>query len=379
MGDVFNDALPPTVPVTAETVDALISISTTQRMFVSEHAELVKQEILKEKLDPKKAIGEWRLAGFPLSDEDAADVVRANPDLLSSLSFTHFTEMGVWARIASWFGYEDKDQDALNVADDLGFVVSVAEATEISGHILAAVSRAISGTPKVGAPHKQNLAFELKSSNHRGLTSLYLLLSTVHETRRTAGRASARALKVASSLHVFERGYLGGLTGVGVNISGAADASKDFATADIEAAELRSILAKKAQFLGNSTSNFVLASSDDSSKRAAAITLESTKTLLGQSNAFLTHFFEKEESKRREARKAVRLAAKAAKEEAEAAAAEAAAEAAQAERDREELARFAADEALERAKFQQNFESYPYQSPYYTQPPPRPPPPYEYW
>ena len=28
---------------------------------------------------------------------------------------------GVWARIASWFGYEDKDQDALNVADDLGF------------------------------------------------------------------------------------------------------------------------------------------------------------------------------------------------------------------------------------------------------------------
>lgn len=315
--DVFTTPLPPTLPVVKKTIDTLVELAVAQRLFLASHADKLKVEMVKERKDTSVASGSWYLNGFTLSDEDAIDFVRASPDGLSNLLYAGFKDTtSLWTRLTSWLRFDAKDArtSGINVADDLAFALAVCEVVEVSGHVLAGVSYAMSAqAPTVGSPLKRQLAFELTSSKHRGRShSAYLIVDLVHSAQRTASKRISATLKVDLKLYIYEPLFLGGLQGVAVNVSGTV--TDDLPTADIENEELMNVLAKKGTFVASAVSDFVLdAHLEVTSERTAAVTLHACKRLVHAANAALTTFFRDEyqmqETARTQAREQKRLVA----------------------------------------------------------------------
>ena len=301
--DVYTTPLPPTMPVVKATVDSLVALAVKQRMFICSHADRVKLELVRERLRPSVAVGQWYLNGFAFSDEDAVDFIRQCPDALSNLTFRPFQDTGLWVRILSWFKRKP-DVEGLNVVDDLAFVVSVAEAVELAGHVLGVVSYALSQqVPKVGNPLLREIAFELTGSKHRGNShSMYLLVTLEEAKEKTGKRREAMTLQLTTALYIYEPGTLGGLTGVAVNISGLD--THDLPTADVNAHELKSILSKKGRFVAASTSDFLVkADRGMTSEQAVLITTTACDRLTSAANAALVSFFEDEATYLEEGRK----------------------------------------------------------------------------
>ena len=296
--EVYNTPLPPTLPVVKQTIDTLVELAVRQRLFLATHADKLKVELLKERLDTNLTLGAWYLNGFQLTDEDAIDLVRASPDTLSNLLYTNYKDTtSLWTKLTSWlkFGSNDSRLSGINVADDLAFGLAVCEVVEVAGHVLAGVSYAMaSQTPSVGNPLRRKLAFELTSSKHRGRShSMYLLMDLTHAAQRTASNRVSATLKVDLSLYIYEPLLLGGLTGVAVNLSGKS--VDDLPTADIDQNELTALLAKKGTFVASAVSDFVLdAGLEVSSERASTVTLVACERVVNASNAALTAFFRDE-------------------------------------------------------------------------------------
>lgn len=294
--EVYSTPLPPTLPVVKDTIDTLVALAVKQRLFLSSHADKLKLELVKEQLDASAAQGAWVLNGFTLTDEDAVDLVRASPDMLSNLTYMNYTDTtSIWTKLTSWLKFNANENTGVNVADDLAFGLAVCEVVEVAGHVLAGVSYAMSSqAPSVGQPLKRKLAFELVSSKHRGRShSMYLMCDIVHAAQRTASGRTSATLRVGLSLYIYQPLLLGGLTGVAVNISGTMD--DDLPSADIDSDELNSVLAKKGTFVSSAVSDFVLdATQNVTSKRAATVTLFACKRLVNASNTALTTFFKHE-------------------------------------------------------------------------------------
>ena len=309
VSEVFQTPLPPTMPVVKSTIDALVELAVKQRMFLSAHADKLKVELVKERLDTSLSEGAWFLNGFSLSDEDAIDLVRASPDSLSNLLYTNYKDTtSIWAKLTSWlrFGSNDARISGINVADDLAFGLAVCEVVEVAGHVLAGVSYAMTAqAPSIGKPLHRKLAFELVSSKHRGRShSMYLLLDLKHAAQRTASNRTSATLKVDLSLYIYVPLLLGGLTGVAVNLSG--NKTDDLPTADIDQEELTSLLAKKGTFVSSAVSDFVLdAGLEVSPQRAATVTLVACERVVNAANTALTSFF-KDEYERQESLRAIR-------------------------------------------------------------------------
>lgn len=299
--EVYNNALPPTLPVVKDTIDRLASLAAKQRMFISSHADKIKLELIKERVHPSVPIGEWRLNWVRLSGEDAVDFVRQSPDSLSNMTFVVYRQTSLWTTITSWLRFGNMDRsapNALKLADDMGFVLAVAECVELTGNVLGVVSHALSTqAPRVGNPLRRQLAFELTRSNHRGNShSMYLLATIVHATQNAAAGRTASTLKVDLALYIYETRFLGGLSGVAVNVSGL-DAD-DLPTADLEAAELRQVLAKNGTFVASAVSDFVLdPTKETTSERATRISVLASEKLINAANDALRLFFETESSK----------------------------------------------------------------------------------
>lgn len=295
--EVYNEVLPPSMPVVRETIDSLAKLAVSQRVFIVDHVTKVKLELLKEEPTPEKS-GAWFLNGFALEDEDAVDFVRACPDALSNLTFVPFDgQATLWTRISSWLSFDPSSSQKrnLNVVDDLGYVLTIAEVVEIAGHLLAAVSYAMAeAVPKPGSPTRRELAFELASSGHRGSShAVYLISDIVHSAERIASRSDAASLRVASTLFIYKPLLLGGLTGVAVNVSGAA--VDDLPVADVDRDELRDLLSKKGRFVSSSTSDFVLdPSMPVTPQRAATVAVSSCQKLVDGANRALSSFFANE-------------------------------------------------------------------------------------
>ena len=301
--DVYQTPLPPTMPVVKSTIDTLVALAVNQRLFLSAHADKLKLELVKERIDTSLAEGAWFLNGFSLSDEDAIDLVRASPDTLSNLTYANYKDMtSIWAKLTSWlrFGANESRLSGINVADDLAFGLAVCEVVEVAGHVLAGVSYAMAAqAPSIGKPLRRKLAFELISSKHRGRShSMYLLVDLKHAAQRTASNRTSATLKVDLSMYIYTPLMLGGLTGVAVNLSGIA--SDDLPAADIDQAELASLLAKKGTFVSSAVSDFVLdAGLAVTSERAATVTLVACERVVNAANTALTSFFQ-DEYKRQE-------------------------------------------------------------------------------
>lgn len=308
--EVYDTSLPPTLPVVKETIDSLASLAAKQRMFVSSHADKIKLELVKERVHANVPIGEWRLNGFALSDEDAVDFVRQSPDSLSNMTYVAYKDTSLWTKLTSWLNFANADRDApnaLNLADDLGFVLAVSECVELTGNVLGLVSQALTTqAPRVGKPLRRQLAFELTRSDHRGSShSMYLLANVVHATQNAASGRKASTLKVDLSLYIYEPRFLGGISGVAVNISG--QKTDDLPTADIEAAELRRMLAKKGTFVASAVSDFVLDPREETTpERASRITIISSEKVINSANDALRSFFELESSRFESDREATR-------------------------------------------------------------------------
>ena len=307
--EVYQTPLPPTMPVVKSTIDTLVELAVKQRLFLSAHADKLKVELVKERLDVTLSEGAWFLNGFSLSDEDAIDLVRASPDTLSNLFYAnHKDTTSIWTKLTSWlrFGSDKSRVSGINVADDLAFGLAVCEVVEISGHVLAGVSYAMTAqAPTIGKPLRRKLAFELTSSKHRGRShSMYLLMDITHAAQRTASHRTSATLKVDLSLYIYDPLLLGGLTGVAVNVSGTT--TDDLPTADIDQAELTSLLAKKGTFVSSAVSDFVLdAGLEVSPQRAATVTLVACERVVNAANTALTSFF-KDEYERQEALRATK-------------------------------------------------------------------------
>jgi hypothetical protein len=305
--EVYQAQLPPTMPVVKKTIDTLVELAVKQRIFLSSHADKLKLELVKERVNSDLQTGAWYLNGFSLSDEDAIDLVRASPDTLSNLVYTNYADTtSIWAKLTSWlrFGAKDSRLSGINVSDDLAFGIAVCESVEITGHVLSGVSYAMSSQrPSIGKPLKRRLAFELISSNHRGNShSMYLLVDLNHAAQRTASRRTSATLKVDLSLYIYTPLMLGGLSGVAVNVSGKR--ADDLPEADIDQDELMNILSKKGTFVASAVSDFVLdAGLEVSSERAATVTLAACERVLNAANTALTAFF-RDEYERQEANRA---------------------------------------------------------------------------
>jgi hypothetical protein len=305
--EVYQTPLPPTMPAVKKTIDTLVELAVKQRMFLSSHADKLKIELVKERIDSTLSQGAWYLNGFSLTDEDAIDLVRASPDTLSNLMYTNYKDTpSLWAKLTSWlrFGAKDSGLDGMNVADDLAFGLAVCEVVEVAGHVLAGVSYAMSAqAPSIGKPLKRNLAFELVSSAHRGRShSMYLLMGLKHAAQRTASGRTSGTLKVDLSLYIYAPLLLGGLTGVAVNVSGTR--TDDLPEVDdFDQDELNNLLAKKGTFVASAVSDFVLdASLEVSSNRASIVTLIACERLVNAANTALTSYFQDEYTRQEEAR-----------------------------------------------------------------------------
>ena len=122
---------------------------------------------------------------------------------------------------------------------------------------------------------------------------MYLIADLLHESQRIGHARTANTLRVASSLYIYEPLVLGGVQGVGVNISG--DVVRDVPTADVDSGELKNLLSSKGHFVASATSDFVLDPElAISSERAAKIACSSADKLVSNSNASLASFFENE-------------------------------------------------------------------------------------
>lgn len=290
--EVYNEILPQTMPVVKQTIDSLAKLAVSQRMFIIDHVSKVKLELLKEKT-PTERSGAWALNGFALEDQDAVDFVRACPDALSNLTFVPYEDQTtLWTRISSWLKFKSPESRNLNIVDDLGYVLSVAEVIEIAGHLLAAVSYGLAEeAPKSGSPTRRQLAFELVSSRHRGNShSMYLISEIVHTAERVASHNSASTMSIASSLYIYKPLLLGGLKGAAVNVSGTR--VDDLPMADLDRDEMRDLLSKKGRFVSSSTSNFVLDPQQTvTSERASKIATMSCEKLVNAANRALVSFF----------------------------------------------------------------------------------------
>ena len=320
----FRASLPPSLPIVEETVESLVSISAKQRLFIAKHADRLKLE-QEEELAASAATsavaagvggidvppiappeGEWRLNGFSMSDRAVLDFVRASPDSLSNMEYHMYQKTGLISKIAKFFkfGSNREERSALNVADDLAYVLSVAEVVEVNGHVLALVSHALSSqSPELGKPLKREVAFELKNSNHRGSEhSMYLMAFVRHEQQNAAANRLANTLHVGLSLYLHSPAVLGVSTGVAVNVSG--ETNDDMPSVDVEPGELKRILAKKGVFCANASSDFVLkASIPMTSARAAKVATVAVERLVDAANNAITAFFEQESTEFAEERR----------------------------------------------------------------------------
>lgn len=325
MGDksFFRSTLPPSLPIVEETIESLVTISAKQRLFIAKHTDRLKLE-QEEELAASAATsavaagvdgidappvappeGEWRLNGFSVSDRAVLDFVRASPDGLSNLEYHMYQKTGLLAKIAKFFKFGSKREErgALNVADDLAYVLSVAEVIEINGHVLGLVSHALSSqSPELGKPLKREVAFELSNSKHRGSEhSMYLLATVRHEQQNAAANRLANTLHVGLGLYLHKPEILGASTGVAVNVSG--ETNDDLPSVDVEPGELKRILANKGVFCANASSDFVLkASIPMTSERAARVTTVAVERLVDASNDAITSFFEQESAEFAQAR-----------------------------------------------------------------------------
>ena len=311
----FRATLPPSLPIVDTTVESLIKVSAKQRLFIAKHTDRLKLE-QEEELAASAATsaiaagldtidappiappeGEWRLNGFSMSDMSVLDLVRASPDSLSNLEFMVFRKTGLLAKISKFFkfGSSKEERTALNVADDLAYVLSVAEVVEINGHVLALVSHALSSqTPELGKPLEREVAFELSNSKHRGSEhAMYLLALVRHEQQNAASNRLANTLHVGLGLYLHQPELLGVSTGVAVNVSG--EDSDDLPSVDVDPGELKRILANKGVFCANASSDFVLKSNlSMTSERAARVATVAVERLVDASNDAITSFFEQE-------------------------------------------------------------------------------------
>ena len=295
--EVYSASLPPTLPVVKSTIDSLVGLAAKQRIFVSLHADKLKLQLVKE-MPESAPIGEWRLNDFTLTDEDAIDFVRLSPDSLSNLTYIAYNESSVWSKLTSWLWFGNSRRgspSSLDVADDLGFALAVAEVVEVYGNILSVVSRALSTqSPRVGKSLRSEVAFELTRSRHRGDThSMYLLATVVHAYQKAASGRYVATFKVDTSLYIYIPDFLGGVSGVAVNVSGTR--ADDIPNADIDAAQLRRVLARKGTFVSSAVSDFVLDSRNETTPaRVAQITSTSTQKLVTSANEALSAFFDSE-------------------------------------------------------------------------------------
>ena len=310
----YRPSLPPSLPVVTATVDGLLSVASKQRLFIANHADKLRLELdeemaaeastsaLASKLDRVEARGvappegEWRLNGFSIDDASVLDLVRASPDTLSNLEYVMYTKTGLLAKLAKFFkfGTSKEERTALNVADDLAYVLTVAEVVEISGHVLSMVSHALSSqSPKIGKPLVREVAFELTNSRHRGSEhSMYLLATMKHERQNAASKRKANTLNIDLSLYLHTPDILGS-TGVAVNVSG--DDADDIPSADVDAGELQRVLSKRGIFCSRSSSNFVVRQDIRvTSERAARVATVTTERLVDASNDSITAYFENE-------------------------------------------------------------------------------------
>lgn len=299
--EVYETPLPPSMPVVKATIDTIVELAVSQRLFLSQHADKLKLELVKEREGRTLADGSWYLNGFSLTDEDALDLVRASPDTLSNLTYTNYTDTtSIWAKLTSWlrFGSKEASRSGINVADDLAFGLAVCEVVEVAGHVLAGVSYAMSSqAPRLGKPLTRKLAFEMTSSLHRGRShSMYLVADISNSAQRTASSRTSNILKANLSLYIYTPMLLNGLKGVAVNVSGRR--VDDLPESGIDEAELMRVLSKKGVFVANAASNFLLDSNlEVSSQRAATVTLVATERLVDSANSALTAFFADEYAK----------------------------------------------------------------------------------
>ena len=183
--------LTPTLPIVAESIDALVQVRSVQQLFIASHA---LQLVAAEEETNRPSLSRWSLHGLPLTSRDALDQVRQAPETLSFMKqmpapnqettrfFLDFRRF-----IPSTRKQATSEKKAPSF-DDLEFVVSTSEALEIGCKLLGLSSHIITErTPCLGSPVQTIEAHQLKSSTHRSSEgAMFLVVATERSARKTA-------------------------------------------------------------------------------------------------------------------------------------------------------------------------------------------------
>ena len=284
-------SLPGDMPLVAQSVDSIVGIRSRQNLFISSHAAQLVAAISAAGDNP--SLSRWSLHGLPMTSRDALDQVRQAPDLLSFMrqlprpreeSVRFFTAL---RNIISPLRSEEKAGKKRYSMDDLEFVVSSSEATEIACKILCVSSNIISApVPRLGEGVYAYSAHELKSSSHRSTEgSLFLVVHTTRESRGVpggvSGRSSAQVLSAEISLHMGRSGLLAEFDGLEYgHEAGSKSQSKN-------ASAIRQ-MERESVYIGEAVKSIEIMDGDAVSDRAATLMETLVLPLLKDANDRLT-------------------------------------------------------------------------------------------
>jgi len=306
----FRDSLPSTFQVTSNTVTNLVQLSASQRLFLTDHAStLRKQEAELDRLrvqiedgstasSASVSSGQWSLNSIELSDQDAVDLVRTSPDIMSQLQFELFepSSGGFLSSFKKFFSFSSTiNVRESSIATELGFSLSVEEVAEAFTAVFKTTSQTLSTPPKSGEETFVSRLYELKSS-HRGRENSTYLLVEVEMTRRTMARGrDGLALNISTELSIYDSHLFGPELKV-VSMNGNDPAG--LAQSQMSRAELTDILSSDGTFLAKSNFDVVVdgesgSGASTASERSTAASFHAVKRLVKAANESTAQFSRK--------------------------------------------------------------------------------------
>ena len=310
----FSDTLPSMFETTSDTVQSVIELSSSQRLFLTDHTNELrtrqgKMDRLRSQLMDGPHVsalvnaGKWSIHNAELTDNDAVDTIRSNPDILSDLQFQLFEpdQPSFLTAFRKFFNFSSNiDVRESSIATEIGFSLSVAEVVEIYIDAFKTIASTLANPPLIGEEAFVSRLYELKSKHRGWQNSAYLLIEVRMTNRLMARGRETMALNVSTELNIYDSKIFGPDLAV---VSMVEDDPTGLALSSMSRNELLDVFSEAATFLSKSNIDVVVDAETGSgasvdSKRATNVAFHATKRLVNVANTSSSEFSRKVHEKR---------------------------------------------------------------------------------
>ena len=310
----FSDTLPSMFETTSDTVQSVIELSSSQRLFLTDHTNELRTrqgelDRLRSQLMDGPHVsalvnaGKWSIYNADLTDNDAVDMIRSNPDILSDLQFQLFQpdQPSFLSAFRKFFTFSSNiDVRESSIATEVGFSLSVAEVVEIYIDTFKTIASTLANPPSIGEEAFVSRLYELKSKHRGWENSAYLLVEVRMTNRLMARDRETMALNVSTELNIYDAKIFGPDLAV---VSMVKDDPAGLALSSMSRNELLDVFSEAATFLSKSNIDVVVDAETGSgasvdSKRATNVAFHATKRLVNVANISSSEFSRKVHEKR---------------------------------------------------------------------------------